>query len=95
MVWQQGQPLKQGHYDIQRVISMGGHSITYLATTSAGEQVVIKTWLDEWVSDLRLQRLFRDEAQVLSLCRHDHVVRPVLYCAAPNYLRMVLMPWKE
>lgn len=52
------------------VISTGGQGVTYLATTSAGERVVIKTLLDEWVGDLHLQPTFRDGAQVLSLCQH-------------------------
>jgi len=93
MVWQQGHPVKQASYCIQKVISTGGHGITYLATTGNGERVVIKTLLDEWVTDLDLQRTFRDEAQVLALCRHDHVVTIVAcfwegdrYCIVLDYI---------
>lgn len=93
MVWQQGQQVKQAGYCIQKVISTGGHGITYLAKTGNGERVVIKTLLDEWVSDLDLQRTFRDEAQVLALCRHDHVVTIVdtfwegdRYCIVLDYI---------
>ena len=80
MVWLAGQSLKGNRYIIQRKIGSGGFGITYLAQDGKGRQWVIKTILDELINissaDKRNKYLldFKNEALLLALCRHRHIV---------------------
>lgn len=79
MVWTPGQGLNGDRYIIEDKLGEGGFGITYLAQKAQNRQrVVIKTLKDELLSDLNFARYrdkFRDEALLLSLCRHPNIVQ--------------------
>ncbi|QIR37637.1 protein kinase [Tolypothrix sp. PCC 7910] len=82
MVWNPGQELFGSRYIIERKLGEGGIGITYLARNQQGEFRVIKTIREQilnhpdWIPHQNLLRQnFRDEALVLSLCRHRHIVQ--------------------
>ena len=81
MVWASGKALYGDRYIIERKIDKGEGSIgvTYLATKAQNNQrVVIKTLKDEYVDDTQFawyRDKFRDEALLLSLCRHPNIVQ--------------------
>ncbi|MEG5040306.1 MULTISPECIES: serine/threonine-protein kinase [unclassified Microcoleus] len=79
MVWTPGQRLNGDRYIIEGKLGEGGFGVTYLAQKAQNRQrVVIKTLKDELLSDLNFARYrdkFRDEALLLSLCRHPNIVQ--------------------
>ena len=79
MVWTPGQGLNGDRYIIERKLGEGGFGITYLAQKAQNRQrVVIKTLKDELLSDPNFawfRDKFRDEALLLSLCRHPNIVQ--------------------
>ena len=81
MVWTQGQRLNGDRYIIERKIDKGegGFGATYLAQKAQNRQrVVIKTLKDDLLSDPNFgwyRDKFRDEALLLSLCRHPNIVQ--------------------
>ena len=79
MVWEAGQGLYGDRYIIEDKLGEGGFGVTYLAQKAQNTQrVVIKTLKDELLSDRNFARYrdrFRDEALLLSLCRHPNVVQ--------------------
>jgi eukaryotic-like serine/threonine-protein kinase len=81
MVWASGKALYGDRYIIERKIDKGEGSIgaTYLATKRHNNQrVVIKTLKDEYLGDSQFawyRDKFRDEALLLSLCRHPNIVQ--------------------
>jgi serine/threonine protein kinase len=79
MVWTQGQGLNGDRYIIEAKLGEGGFGITYLAQKAQNRQrVVIKTLKDDLLSDPNFgwyRDKFRDEALLLSLCRHPNIVQ--------------------
>lgn len=82
MAWIPGKKLYGDRYIIQKELGKGGYSITYIAKTKHGKQVVIKTLKDEILKDQnfttfleKYQQDFRDEALRLALCRHQNIVQ--------------------
>ena len=78
MVWASGQELYGSRYIIDRQLGYGGIGITYLAKNRNGQRVVIKTLKDELLSHPQFawfRDKFRDEALLLSLCRHPNIVQ--------------------
>ena len=81
MVWTPGQKLNGDRYIIERKIDKGegGFGATYLAQKAQNRQrVVIKTLKDELLSDRNFawyRDKFRDEALLLSLCKHPNIVQ--------------------
>ncbi|MEG4506443.1 serine/threonine-protein kinase [Microcoleus sp. F6_B4] len=79
MVWEAGQRLNGDRYIIEGKLGEGGFGITYLAQKAQNrQQVVIKTLKDELLSDPNFATFrdkFRDEALLLSLCRHPNIVQ--------------------
>ncbi|MCC3433092.1 MAG: GUN4 domain-containing protein, partial [Microcoleus sp. PH2017_04_SCI_O_A] len=79
MVWTPGQGLNGDRYIIEAKLGEGGFGITYLAQKAQnGGRVVIKTLKDELLSDRNFARYrdrFRDEALLLSLCKHPNIVQ--------------------
>jgi serine/threonine protein kinase len=79
MVWTPGQRLNGDRYIIEAKLGEGGFGITYLAQKAQNRQrVVIKTLKDELLRDPNFawfRDKFRDEALLLSLCRHPNIVQ--------------------
>lgn len=79
MVWTPGQRLNGDRYIIEGKLGEGGFGITYLAQKAQNRQrVVIKTLKDELLSDRNFawfRDKFRDEALLLSLCKHPNIVK--------------------
>lgn len=81
MVWTPGQRLNGDRYIIERKIDKGegGFGATYLAQKAQNRQrVVIKTLKDDLLSDPNFgwyRDKFRDEALLLSLCKHPNIVQ--------------------
>lgn len=78
MVWSRGDVLQNGRYTIESVLKRGRFGITYLATDTNGNRVVIKTLDDALLNDPdfeRLQQKFFKEAFKLARCQHEHIVR--------------------
>ena len=79
MVWTPGQGLNGDRYIIEGELGQGGFGVTYLAQKAQnGGRVVIKTLKDELLSDPNFawfRDKFRDEALLLSLCRHPNIVQ--------------------
>ncbi|MEG5001129.1 serine/threonine-protein kinase [Microcoleus sp. B4-D4] len=81
MVWTPGQRLNGDRYIIERKIDKGegGFGATYLAQKAQNSQrVVIKTLKDDLLSDPNFgwyRDKFRDEALLLSLCKHPNIVQ--------------------
>lgn len=79
MVWTPGQGLNGDRYIIEGKLGEGGFGVTYLAQKAQnGGRVVIKTLKDELLSDPNFawfRDKFRDEALLLSLCRHPNIVQ--------------------
>lgn len=81
MVWASGKALYGDRYIIEQKIDKGEGSlgVTYLAVKAQNQQrVVIKTLKDEYVSNSQFawyREKFRDEALLLSLCRHPNIVQ--------------------
>lgn len=79
MVWTPGQRLNGDRYIIEGKLGEGGFGITYLAQKAQNRQrVVIKTLKDELLRDPNFawfRDKFRDEALLLSLCRHPNIVQ--------------------
>jgi eukaryotic-like serine/threonine-protein kinase len=79
MVWTPGQRLNGDRYIIEDKLGEGGFGVTYLAQKAQNRQrVVIKTLKDELLSDRNFARYrdkFRDEALLLSLCKHPNIVQ--------------------
>ncbi|MEG3850708.1 serine/threonine-protein kinase [Microcoleus sp. herbarium19] len=79
MVWTPGQRLNGDRYIIEGKLGEGGFGVTYLAQKAQNRQrVVIKTLKDELLSDRNFawfRDKFRDEALLLSLCKHTNIVQ--------------------
>ncbi|WP_293157596.1 MULTISPECIES: serine/threonine-protein kinase [unclassified Microcoleus] len=79
MVWTPGQGLNGDRYIIEGKLGEGGFGVTYLAQKAQNRQrVVIKTLKDELLRDPNFARFrdkFRDEALLLSLCKHPNIVQ--------------------
>ncbi len=79
MVWTPGQGLNGDRYIIEGKLGEGGFGVTYLAQKAQNRQrVVIKTLKDDLLSDRNFARYrdkFRDEALLLSLCKHPNIVQ--------------------
>ncbi|MGL5064237.1 MAG: protein kinase domain-containing protein [Microcoleus sp.] len=81
MVWTPGKALYGDRYIIEQKIDKGEGSlgVTYLAQKAQNQQrVVIKTLKDEYAADSQFawyREKFRDEALLLSLCRHPNIVQ--------------------
>jgi serine/threonine protein kinase len=79
MVWTRGQRLNGDRYIIEAKLGEGGFGVTYLAQKAQNTQrVVIKTLKDELLREPNFALFrdkFRDEALLLSLCRHPNVVQ--------------------
>ena len=78
MVWTAGQELYGSRYTIEKKLGEGGFGITYLAKKKNGDRIVIKTLKDELVTHPQFdwfREEFRDEALLLSLCRHPNIVQ--------------------
>ncbi len=79
MVWTPGQRLNGDRYIIEGKLGEGGFGVTYLAQKAQNRQrVVIKTLKDELLSDPNFawfRDKFRDEALLLSLCKHPNIVK--------------------
>jgi len=79
MVWMPGQGLNGDRYIIEGKLGEGGFGVTYLAQKAQNRQrVVIKTLKDDLLSDPNFgwfRDKFRDEALLLSLCRHPNIVQ--------------------
>ncbi|WP_373534600.1 GUN4 domain-containing protein [Microcoleus sp.] len=79
MVWTPGQRLNGDRYIIEGKLGEGGFGVTYLAQKAQNRQrVVIKTLKDDLLSDPNFawfRDKFRDEALLLSLCRHPNIVQ--------------------
>jgi eukaryotic-like serine/threonine-protein kinase len=79
MVWDVGKVLKGGRYTIKQVLKQKQLSITYLATCSSNEQVVIKTPNDAAILAVdfdKLQERFITEAWKLRDCQaSNHIVK--------------------
>ncbi len=79
MVWTPGQRLNGDRYIIEGKLGEGGFGITYLAQKAQNRQrVVIKTLKDDLLRDPNFawfRDKFRDEALLLSLCRHPNIVQ--------------------
>ncbi|MCC3575397.1 MAG: GUN4 domain-containing protein [Microcoleus sp. PH2017_40_RAT_O_B] len=107
MVWTPGQGLNGDRYIIEAKLGEGGFGITYLAQKAQnGGRVVIKTLKDELLSHPDFPRYrdkFRDEALLLSLCRHPNIVQIDNYfidgdlpCIAMEYVAGEnLLKWVE
>jgi serine/threonine protein kinase len=79
MVWTPGQGLNGDRYIIEGKLGEGGFGITYLAQKAQNRQrVVIKTLKDDLLRDPNFawfRDKFRDEALLLSLCKHPNIVQ--------------------
>ncbi|MEG4865250.1 MULTISPECIES: serine/threonine-protein kinase [unclassified Microcoleus] len=79
MIWTPGQRLNGDRYIIEGKLGEGGFGVTYLAQKAQNRQrVVIKTLKDELLSDRNFawfRDKFRDEALLLSLCKHPNIVQ--------------------
>lgn len=79
MVWTPGQRLNGDRYIIEDKLGEGGFGVTYLAQKAQNRQrVVIKTLKDELLSEPNFawfRDKFRDEALLLSLCKHPNIVQ--------------------
>lgn len=79
MVWTPGQGLNGDRYIIEGKLGEGGFGVTYLAQKAQNRQrVVIKTLKDDLLRDPNFawfRDKFRDEALLLSLCRHPNIVQ--------------------
>ncbi|MBD2299954.1 serine/threonine-protein kinase [Nostoc sp. FACHB-190] len=82
MAWNPGQHLFGDRYTIERQLGEGGIGLTYLAKNRRGELRVIKTLKPQilnrpaWRSQQeKLRQDFRNEALLLALCRHPHIVQ--------------------
>ncbi|MEG5067069.1 serine/threonine-protein kinase [Microcoleus sp. B3-A4] len=79
MVWTPGQGLNGDRYIIEGKLGEGGFGATYLAQKAQNRQrVVIKTLKDDLLSDPNFgwyRDKFRDEALLLSLCKHPNIVQ--------------------
>ncbi|MFS8120590.1 MAG: serine/threonine protein kinase, partial [Microcoleus sp.] len=79
MVWTPGQGLNGDRYIIEGKLGEGGFGATYLAKKAQNRQrVVIKTLKDDLLSDPNFgwfRDKFRDEALLLSLCKHPNIVQ--------------------
>jgi eukaryotic-like serine/threonine-protein kinase len=79
MIWNSGKKLKNGRYTIVEVLAERAFSITYLAQSVTGDQVVIKTPNDDAIprADFdKLQERFVDEAVKLTKCQKSrHIVQ--------------------
>ena len=79
MVWTPGQKLNGDRYIIEGKLGEGGFGATYLAKKAQNRQrVVIKTLKDDLLSDRNFgwyRDKFRDEALLLSLCKHPNIVQ--------------------
>lgn len=79
MVWTPGQRLNGDRYIIEGKLGEGGFGVTYLAQKAQNRQrVVIKTLKDDLLRDPNFawfRDKFRDEALLLSLCRHPNIVQ--------------------
>ena len=79
MVWTPGQGLNGDRYIIEGKLGEGGFGATYLAKKAQNRQrVVIKTLKDDLLSDRNFawyRDKFRDEALLLSLCKHPNIVQ--------------------
>ncbi|MEG4495290.1 serine/threonine-protein kinase [Microcoleus sp. D3_18_C4] len=79
MVWTPGQRLNGDRYIIEGKLGEGGFGVTYLAQKAQNRQrVVIKTLKDDLLRDPNFawfRDKFRDEALLLSLCKHPNIVQ--------------------
>ncbi|MEG4171696.1 MULTISPECIES: serine/threonine-protein kinase [unclassified Microcoleus] len=79
MVWTPGQRLNGDRYIIEGKLGEGGFGATYLAQKAQNRQrVVIKTLKDDLLRDPNFawfRDKFRDEALLLSLCKHPNIVQ--------------------
>lgn len=79
MIWTPGQRLNGDRYIIEGKLGEGGFGVTYLAQKAQNRQrVVIKTLKDDLLRDPNFawfRDKFRDEALLLSLCKHPNIVQ--------------------
>ena len=77
MVWEAGKQLYGKRYTIERQLGEGGFGITYLATKSNGQRVVIKIITEQILQreDFpKFQECFIAEALRLAVCKHPNIV---------------------
>lgn len=78
MLFSIGETLKDGKYEIEKLLGAGGFGVTYLAReTTTGTKVAIKTLnRDRTRKNFEtLRDKFINEAVALAQCQHPHVVR--------------------
>ena len=78
MGWKSGDRLQNGKYTILDQLHCGGFGITYLATNSANQKVVIKTLNEKRKNQPdfdKHQQDFVNEALYLAKCHHPHIVK--------------------
>lgn len=96
MVWEPGHVLQDGKYMIEKKLGEGGFGVTYLASDSSDNFVVIKT-LNEKIQNRRnfakCQQDFLNEALRLAKCSHPHIVgiheliqEELLWCMVIEYI---------
>ncbi len=66
-------------YEVRKELGHGGFGIVYLATTKTGEVCALKTFKDEYLTDMQAREMFQKEAKVwIQLGSHPYLVRAYL-----------------